>query len=127
MKRRNFLASAAALSLFVSEAWAAKKTPAKPAPGAKPAAPRAKAGSKPNARNVNANSARGLRGKQPVTYKPPQSVVHTADDPVIERPPQGTSASRLPPVKAAEPPAPLRPGQRQLICSVTTSRDFSLN
>jgi hypothetical protein len=55
-----------------------------------PAAPRAKAGSKPNARNVNANSARGLRGKQPVTYKPQQSVAHTADDPVIERPPQGT-------------------------------------
>ena len=108
MKRRNFLASAAALSLFVSEAWAAKKTPAKPAPGAKPAAPRAKAGSKPNARNVNANSARGLRGKQPVTYKPQQSVVHTADDPVIERPPQGTSASRLPPVKAAEPPSEWR-------------------
>ena len=108
MKRRNFLASAAALSLFVSEAWAAKKTPAKPASGAKPAAPRAKAGSKPNARNVNANSARGLRGKQPVTYKPQQSVVHTADDPVIERPPQGTSASRLPPVKAAEPPSEWR-------------------
>ena len=81
---------------------------AKPASGAKPAAPRAKAGSKPNARNVNANSARGLRGKQPVTYKPQQSVVHTADDPVIERPPQGTSASRLPPVKAAEPPSEWR-------------------
>ncbi len=104
MKRRDFLASAAALSLFASEAWAAKEDPAKPASGAKPAAPRAKAGSKPNARNVNANSARGLRGKQPVTYKPQQSVVHTADDPVIERPPQGTSASRLPPVKAPNRP-----------------------
>ncbi len=108
MKRRNFLASAAALSLLVSDAWAAKKT--KPATGTKPAATtRAKAGSKPNARNVtNTTSARGLRGKQPVTYKPQQPVVHTADDPIIERPPQGTSASRLPPVKAPEPPAEWR-------------------
>lgn len=31
-------------------------------------------------------------------------VAHTAEDPIIEKPPAGTSATRLPPVKAAEPP-----------------------
>lgn len=107
MKRRNFLASAAALSLLVSDAWAAKK--AKPTAGAKLAAtPKAKGGSKPTSRSAHATSARGLRGKQPITYKPQQPVVHTADDPVIERPPQGTTASKLPPVKAAEPPSEWR-------------------
>lgn len=35
-------------------------------------------------------------------------VAHTADDPVTETPPQGTSASRLPPVKAPEPPTEWR-------------------
>ncbi len=77
--------------MLASEAWAAKKpqaktTNGKPKPGAKPSA-------KPNARNV--------RGR---TAAPSGPVTHTADDPVIERPPQGTSASRLPPVKAPEPP-----------------------
>ncbi len=100
MKRRNFLASAAAFSLFASEAWAAKKQ-AKPAAGAKPAG---SAKPKPGARPVKPAASRGARGKPAISYKPQQPVVHTADDPVIERPPQGTSASRLPPVKAPEPP-----------------------
>ena len=100
MKRRDFLASAAALSLLASEAWAAKK-PAKPASGAKPAS---SAKTKPAGRSAKPVSGRNVRGKPAMSYKPQQPVVHTADDPVIERPPQGTSASRLPPVKAPEPP-----------------------
>lgn len=107
MKRRDFLASAAALSLFASEAWATKKQ-AKPAAGAKPAGAakaKAKTGSaKPGSRSAKPASGRGVHGKPAMSYKPQQPVVHTADDPVIERPPQGTSASRLPPVKAPEPP-----------------------
>lgn len=105
MKRRDFLASAAAFSLFASEAWAAKKQ-AKPAAGAKPAGTaKAKTGSsKPGSRSAKPASGRNAHGRQAMSYKPQQPVVHTADDPVIERPPQGTSASRLPPVKAPEPP-----------------------
>ena len=107
MKRRDFLASAAALSLITSEAWAAKKQ-SKPASGAKPAAGKTKASTiKPVGRSTKPGSAhngRGVQGKPGISYKPQQPVVHTADDPVIERPPQGTTASRLPPVKAPEPP-----------------------
>lgn len=101
MKRRDFLASAAVFSLFSSEAWATKKQ-AKPAATSKPAS---SAKPKPGARSAKPASSRSLRGgKATTTQKPQQPVVHTADDPVIERPPQGTSASRLPPVKAPEPP-----------------------
>ncbi|WP_412479540.1 transglutaminase domain-containing protein [Azonexus sp. IMCC34839] len=77
--------------MLASEAWAARKPQAKPAAGK--AKPGAKPVAKPNARNV--------RGRTPPPSGP---VAHTAEDPVIERPPQGTSASRLPPVKAPEPP-----------------------
>ena len=107
MKRRDFLASAAALSLIASEAWAAKKQPAKPG-SAKPAAStKTKPGAAKPAAGRNARQA-NVRGKPNITYKPQQPVVHTADDPVIERPPQGTSATRLPPVKAPEPPSDWR-------------------
>lgn len=97
MKRRTFLASAAALSLFVSESWAAKKQAAKPT-----GKPNTSAKPKPG-------SSKPLTGRAATRQKghiaPQQGpVTHTADDPVIERPPQGTSASRLPPVKAPEPP-----------------------
>jgi hypothetical protein len=96
LKRRDFLASITALSLFASEAWAAKKE-AKPAavkPGTAKAKPRA----------ATAKPAQRPRGKTRAAPAPQQAVAHTADDPVFERPPQGTSASRLPPVKAPEPP-----------------------
>lgn len=104
MKRRNFLASAA-LSLFFTDAWAAKKQ-------AKTATSKGASASKPKgtARAASSKPARkpNTRRQGKVTYRPPQPVVHTAEDPVIERPPQGTTASRLPPVKAAEPPAEWR-------------------
>lgn len=107
MKRRDFLASAAAFSLFASEAWAAKKQ-AKPTAGAKASgSAKAKSGSARSASHA-AKPGRGTRGKQVMSYKPQQPVVHTADDSVIERPPQGTTASRLPPVKAPEPPSDWR-------------------
>ena len=94
MKRRDFLASAAALSLFSAEALAAKKkSEAKPA--SKPAA------GKPTTSRSRAKPAPALTQSR-------GPVVHTAEDPITEKPPQGTSASRLPPVKAAEPPADWR-------------------
>lgn len=106
MKRRDFLASAAALSLFVSDAWANKKKPAdKPSSKAKSSSAKstkttkAKPGQKPG-RAANSSSR--------VAAPPPGPVVHTADDPVTEKVPQGTSASRLPPVKAPEPPSEWR-------------------
>ena len=98
MKRRDFLASAAALSLFSAEALAAKKkSDAKQAskPASKPAS------GKPNASRHGAKHA-------PVSTQSHGPVAHTAEDPITEKPPQGTSASRLPPVKAPEPPADWR-------------------
>ena len=94
MKRRHFLASLAALSMLTGEALAAKKqAPTKPAPPAgKP-----KPGSKKPATTKPASTAK---------TKPP--VTHTATDSVIEKPPQGSSATRLPPVKAPEPPSEWR-------------------
>lgn len=92
MKRRNFLASLAALSLFTSEASAART---QPKAAAKKPASRAKA-KKPASRNVYRN--------KPQVATPPAQVVHTAEDSVVEKPPAGTSAARLPPVKAPEPP-----------------------
>jgi transglutaminase-like putative cysteine protease len=101
LKRRDFLASAAALSLFASEAWAAKKKEKAAKAGSGSSKP--KAGGKPSK-----NSGRNTRGKSSHVVHPQEPVVHTAEDSVIERPPQGTSATRLPPVKAQEPPAEWR-------------------
>lgn len=84
MKRRDFIAATAILSLLAPEAWAArKKAAAKKKPAAKPSA---KPGSSTNAAKASGPSVR------------------TAEAPVTERPPEGSSASRLPPVKAQEPP-----------------------
>lgn len=96
MKRRDFLASTAILSLLAGEALAAKK-PAPPS-NAKPVA-----GKKPVGKPAPA-AARNV--KAPV--KPKGPVARTAAAPVIERPPDGTSASRLPPVKPPEPPTEWR-------------------
>ncbi len=98
LKRRDFLASAAALSLFSAEALAAKKkADAKPTskPAAKPASGKPFAG-----RHSAKPSATSTQSHGPVA--------HTAEDPITEKPPQGTSATRLPPVKAPEPPADWR-------------------
>lgn len=109
MKRRKFLASFAALSLAVSEAWGAKKqssskTASKPAAGK----PKSASSSKPSSSRSTRSSGRQARGRTQVYTPPPGPVAHTADDPVIERPPQGTTAAKLPPVKAQEPPAEWR-------------------
>lgn len=94
MKRRDFLASAAALSLLSAEALAAKKKTD------------AKATSKPTAKSGTSkpsSSAHHSAKSSSTTAQGP--VAHTAEDPITEKPPQGTSATRLPPVKAAEPPS----------------------
>jgi transglutaminase-like putative cysteine protease len=85
LRRRDFLASSAALALLSGEALAARK-------------PTGQQARKPSSSSRSAQSAAAPRG--PVT--------HTPDDPIIEKPPQGTSATRLPPVKAPEPPAEWR-------------------
>ena len=95
MKRRDFLAAAAILSLIAPEAWAEKKkTGAKPASSTKPTG--RSGSSKP--------SRRGQAGRAVAAAQPQGPVAHTADDPITEKPPAGTSATRLPPVKAPEPP-----------------------
>ena len=93
MKRRDFLASAAALSLLSADALATnKKKATASSSAAKPTAKPGRSSAKP--------SASSSAGRGPVT--------HTPEDPVIEKPPQGTTAHRLPPVKAPEPPAEWR-------------------
>lgn len=84
MKRRAFLASLAALAALapIAEAAPQRSNTRKPAVKRKP---KPKPARKPAA--------------------PARSPIHTADNPVIDEPPKGTSASRLPPVKAPEPPA----------------------
>ena len=90
MKRRDFLATAVVLSLLSGEAMAAKKkSDAKPA-------------SKPASRR--STGSRSSAKPAPASARPQSPVAHTAEDPITEKPPQGTSASRLPPVKAPEPP-----------------------
>jgi len=111
LKRRNFLASAAALSLFVSEAWAAKK-PAKASTTKNSSGSARKSGAAGKSVAGKSSKKSGVKPdrhhKGKITYRPQEPVAHTADDPVIERPPQGTSASRLPPVRAPEPPSEWR-------------------
>ena len=113
MKRRHFLASAAALSFLIPDAWAAKKkSSGKSSAGAKAGGSKAKgksAGDRHGHGHASGKSGRKAGHHGHASYAPPpQPVAHTADDPVTERPPQGTSASRLPPVKAPEPPTEWR-------------------
>ena len=77
MKRRDFIAATAFLSLFGSDAWAARKKAA-----------------------VKRKASTPAKGAK----KPSGPVAHTAAAPVTDKPPQGSSASRLPPVKAPEAP-----------------------
>lgn len=98
MKRRKFL-TAAALSLLGGSALAA---PAKPVakPAGKPAPkPITKPGTKPGAKPP-------LRGASKPTATVPirRQPMNTADHSVIDAPPPGSSASRLPPVKAPDLP-----------------------
>lgn len=92
MKRRDFLTAAAALLSLEAVAAPQKKKPAKPAgKSAKAAASKKK---KPAPAAARKNSAR------PAAYTPPPS----AENSVIDNPPAGSSATRLPPVRAAEVP-----------------------
>ena len=101
MKRRDFLASSALLSLFASDALAAKKKAAEPSK-AHSSKPASTSSSKKNTKPSSSS-------KTPVVAaKPKGPVAHTAELPVTEKPPQGSSASRLPPVKAVEAPTEWR-------------------
>lgn len=79
MKRRDFIAGATLLSLLSPNAWAARRH----------------AAAKKKAANAKAGSA---------ARKSTDSPARSAYRPVTDDPPEGTSASRLPPVKAIEPP-----------------------
>ncbi|MGE5385771.1 MAG: transglutaminase-like domain-containing protein, partial [Betaproteobacteria bacterium] len=98
MKRREFIAATAFLSLFGSEAWAARKKAA--------------------ARRRGAKAAKA-------TKKAAGPTAHTAEAPVTEKPPQGSSASRLPPVKAPEPPTDWM--TFEIATTVTVKRSSGMN
>ena len=123
MKRRNFLASFAALSLCVSDAWAknkstekassskssASKSSSTKSSSKKPASSNSKSGHGKSSSSKYSHKASNRHEYKPKYVPPPQMpVVHTAEDPVTEKPPQGTSATKLPPVKAPEPPSEWR-------------------
>lgn len=94
MKRRDFLAASALLSLFAGEAAAAPQkkasTTKKKTTAAKP---------------KRSTSTRSSRNAVQQPSRPP---VHSAATPLIDHPPEGTSASRLPPVRAPELPSEWR-------------------
>jgi len=125
LKRRDFLASFAALSLCVSDAWAKKKSTDK-ASTSKSSSSKSSS-SKSSSQKLASSKSKSGHGKSSSSkysrksssrheYKPkyvppppPQGpVAHTPEDPVTEKPPQGTSATKLPPVKAPEPPSEWR-------------------
>lgn len=88
MKRRAFLAAASLLSLFAAPPTLAatkKKQQAKPAAPARKKAPPPK--------------------KPAPAKRPPAQALTTAENSVLESAHQGSSATRLPPVRAPEPPA----------------------
>lgn len=76
------MVGAVLLSLFGKDAWAARRQAAKKKPARTQPRPSPK-------KQVN---------------KPAGPTARTAQQPVIDNPPDGSSASRLPPVKATEPP-----------------------
>ena len=96
MKRRDFLASTALFSLFAGEALAApQRQPTKKKAVTARKKPAKKPARKPSTgRNAVASSN--------------QPQVHSAATPLIDNPPEGTSTSRLPPVRAQELPSDWR-------------------
>lgn len=93
MKRRSFLARAAAFSLLAPSAFAAPQKPASK-PATKPATKTVKPTTKPVRKPVASAPAKPIRSFP----------LNTADRSVIDAPPAGSSASRLPPVKAPDLP-----------------------
>lgn len=89
MKRRAFLAAASLLSLFA-------------APSAL-AAPKKKQVKKAPAKKTSRETSRAR--KSPSSSRAPAQAQTTAENSVLESAHQGSSATRLPPVKAPEPPA----------------------
>lgn len=113
MKRRDFLTAATALSLFAGNAFAAKKKSATTTSKTKSATA-----------TKRTTTKKGTR-RAAVSHKPQGPVTHTAADPVIENPPEGTSASRLPPVKAPELPSEWRTYEISTTIKVPDARSSS--
>ena len=109
MKRRHFLASLAAASLFAKESWASKKksTDSKPAASTNKSKSSKKAEAETSKRGTGRNS-RNERRANLNSSTSRQPVAHSPSDSIVESPPQGSSATRLPPVRAVEPPADWR-------------------
>lgn len=96
MKRRDFLAASALFSLFATEASAA--------PAKKASTTKKKTAAKPKKKKTT-QAARNNRNTSTQASRAP---VHSANTPLIDSPPEGTSASRLPPVRAQELPGDWR-------------------
>lgn len=90
MKRRDFLAASALFSLFTGDALAAKKKTQKKATA-----------KKASRKSSKKKSTRSSRANLTGTSRP---AVHSATTPLIDASPEGTSTSRLPPVRAQEAP-----------------------
>ena len=91
MKRRDFLAASALFSLFTGDALAAKKKTQKKTTA-----------KKTSRKSSKKKSPRSARSNLTGTSRP---AVHSAATPLIDASPEGTSTSRLPPVRAQEAPS----------------------
>lgn len=91
MKRRQFLAASALFSLFSggAQATTTKKK-------------------KTSSKKKKKSSSKVRKSKPASNAQTPRTSVRSAAAPLIDNPPDGTSASRLPPVKAQELPAEWR-------------------
>jgi len=104
LKRRKFLAATATLlSFFGPEAWAAKKKEKAASTKSSASGSKAAAG-KSSGKSSGRKGGKGSKAEAVSRHKDKGPVAHTAENSVIERPPEGSSATRLPPVKAQEPP-----------------------
>lgn len=116
MKRRVFLAAATLFSLFGSGPALAAERKKKSSSSSKSSSSGktskkssdSKSSGKSNSKSKSSKSSHGSsrshssrshNNHQEATFEP-----NSADNPVIDHPPTGTSATRLPPVKAPEPP-----------------------
>lgn len=101
MKRRDFLAAAAALLTVDAIAAPAKSSSNKKKAGstAKPAATKSKKSTASTSKKKPATRSSGT------SYRP---AVQSAENSVVDNPPEGTSASRLPPVRPPELPSDWR-------------------
>lgn len=127
MKRRAFLAASSLLALFGNDAFAKPKKSNNSSGGGRDA--RRGGGSSSSAhggRNARGgNRYRRVGGGEMPTGNMPRNTVLSADTSVIDAPPAGSSATRLPPVKAPEPPALWRTFEITTVIELPSSREPS--